>query len=49
MLEEVWLGWCPHLLEVEAFLLKIRRAGVDGQVRGRLEEEEEEEAHVVRA
>lgn len=33
MLEEVWLGWCPHLLEVEAFLLKIRKAGIDGQVR----------------
>lgn len=34
MLEEVWLGWCPHLLEVEALLLKIRKAGVDGQVGG---------------
>lgn len=33
MLEEVRLGWCPHLLEVEAFLLKIRKTGVDGQVR----------------
>ncbi|CAB1104966.1 unnamed protein product [Ectocarpus sp. CCAP 1310/34] len=31
MLEEVRLGWCPHLLEVEALLLKIRNAGVDGQ------------------
>ncbi|CAM9329536.1 unnamed protein product, partial [Hapterophycus canaliculatus] len=31
MLEEVRLGWCPHLLEVEAFLLKIRKAGIDGQ------------------
>ncbi|CAM9295012.1 unnamed protein product [Ectocarpus sp. 6 AP-2014] len=31
MLEEVCLGWCPHLLEVEALLLKIRNAGVDGQ------------------
>lgn len=34
MLEEAWLGWCPHLLEVEALLLKIRKAGVDGQVCG---------------
>lgn len=32
VLEEVCLGWCPHLLEVEALLLKIRNAGVDGQV-----------------
>ncbi|CAM9502881.1 unnamed protein product, partial [Ectocarpus sp. 8 AP-2014] len=31
MLEEVCLGWCPHLLEVEALLLKIRNAGIDGQ------------------
>ena len=27
------LSWCPHLLEVEALLLKIRKAGVGGQVR----------------
>lgn len=33
MLEEVRLSWCPHLLEVEAFLLKIRKTRVDGQVR----------------
>lgn len=32
MLEEVWLGWCPHLAEVEALLLKIRKAGLEGQV-----------------
>lgn len=32
-LEDVRLSWCPHLLEVEALLLKIRKAGVGGQVR----------------
>ncbi|CAM9983356.1 unnamed protein product, partial [Laminaria digitata] len=30
-LEDVRLSGCPHLLEVEALLLKIRKAGVGGQ------------------
>lgn len=35
-LEDVRISWSPHLHQVESLLLKIRKAGVDGQVTSKL-------------